>query len=40
MELTFTPPGDPDPKLIALGRQRARETFEAEQRSAPPHHST
>lgn len=44
VELTFTPRGDPDPRLIALarllGRQLARETFEAEQRSAPPRHST
>ncbi len=43
VELTFTPRGDPDPRLIALarllGRQLARETFDAEQRSTPARRS-
>ena len=42
-ELTFTPRGDPDPRLVQLarllGRQLARETFEAETLAARPHRS-
>lgn len=42
-ELTFTPRGEPDPRLIQLarllGRQLARETFEAETLAARPHRS-